>query len=433
MNRCNSSKTCCLVLLIGCSYQARVKSFIRESLIGLAVSIVILNLGAAMGLLSGRGAWIGMLSAGIITTISAILSGTKIQNSSPTAPMAAAMAVIYAFATKDLPRLHADINPAHFINATILLSAIFLMVGAVFRLGKYVTLVPNIVVSGFMSGIAVLIWKLEFTKIFGWLSDGIENIIIILLTLMCSFLLPKLLEKLFPEHGSIVPGTLMALLLITLGVHLLDIDVVLLSTENSIREKVLSTNWLQQQWLFPMSSETILTALPFAAELSILCALDTLITALIIARMTGGAIHHRRDLGAQSIAGMATAVIGGVPGAQSTAPSILLLKEEAKTRWAAISAGIFALILAILTAPWLNYIPMAVFSGILIKVGYNIFDSQPFKDNWKDQNQRITLLFLIGTILVTAFVSIIIAVLLFTALYHMHNRIRTRQPIPDIV
>lgn len=421
--------------------------YIRETLIGLAVAVVILNLGAAMGLLAGRGAWLGMLSAGVIALIAAIFSGTRIQNSSPTAPMAALMAVIVAFSVGKLPGSHPAVAPHHFVNAILLGSGLLLWLGSVLGLGRYVHLVPNLVVSGFMSGIALLIWKLEVKKIWGWLSQdvtenlgqnqaGLTNAGLVILTVVLSFMLPKLCKKLLGEHGTLLPGTLLALLLVTVFVQIFGLPATLLTTDVANTSQVLSLEWLHAQWPSSLTWGAFFESLPYMAELTILCALDTLITALIIARILNEPVRYRRDLGAQGIASTVTGLFGGVPGAQSTAPSVLLLKEKAQTRWAAISTGIFALLIALVVAPALSYVPIAVFTGILIKVGYNVLDKKPFIAFWhsaKNQQAYWQIGLLIGTMLVTAFYNIIFAVIAFTIAYHLLNKVVLKeQPVPDV-
>ncbi|MFP6644797.1 MAG: SulP family inorganic anion transporter [Candidatus Latescibacterota bacterium] len=91
--------------------------------VGLAVSFVALSLGAAFGILSGRGAAAGMLSAGIISLITAILGGTRVQCSGPTAPMSVVAAAVVGMAFERLPDIAPGADPDQFINLTLLLMA----------------------------------------------------------------------------------------------------------------------------------------------------------------------------------------------------------------------------------------------------------------------------------------------------------------------
>ena len=97
-------------------FQNKTAEILHNVLVGLAVSIVMLNLGAALGILSGRGAFAGMLSAGLIALITSAFGGTRIQGSGTTAPMSTVTAVIVAYAMEQLPQEVAGMNADHFVN-----------------------------------------------------------------------------------------------------------------------------------------------------------------------------------------------------------------------------------------------------------------------------------------------------------------------------
>ena len=155
----------------------------QNILAGLTVSFAAISLGAAFGIQSGRedGILIGILSAGVIAFITSLLGGTRIQCSGPTAPMTTVTVTIVAFAVAAMadaglasPETSAGevfqkydyLTDNHFITLVLLLTAGLLLVMALFRLGKYITLVPAVVISGFMNGIAILIWIGEISKLF---------------------------------------------------------------------------------------------------------------------------------------------------------------------------------------------------------------------------------------------------------------------------
>jgi SulP family sulfate permease len=132
---------------------------------GLTVSFVAISLGAAFGILSGRGAFAGILSAGIIALITGVFGGTRIQTSGPTAPMTAVTVLVLAYATstgeyvqQGLQEAFPGVDATRFVNLVFLLTAALLLFSAVFRLGRFIQFVPKTVISGFMNGIAILIW-----------------------------------------------------------------------------------------------------------------------------------------------------------------------------------------------------------------------------------------------------------------------------------
>ena len=134
---------------------------VQNSLAALTTSIVALTLGAALGMLSGRGAFAGMISAAIFPLIACTFGGTRVKVSGPTAPMSAMMAVVVA---------HALSNPAlsdAFVSTVLYMTALLLALAGLFRTGRFIDLVPRVVVSGFMTGIGVLVWLSQTKNIFG--------------------------------------------------------------------------------------------------------------------------------------------------------------------------------------------------------------------------------------------------------------------------
>ena len=158
----------------------------------------------ALGILSGRGAFAGMISAGIIAFVCSLLGGTRIQCSGPTAPMGALTATVVAYAVDRLPTAHAGIDPNHFITVVLLLCGALLLVMALLRLGKFIALVPNVVISGFMSGIALLIWVGQVQSIFGLggktpLGGPVAlNFLVAAATVALIFILPGQLKRAVP-------------------------------------------------------------------------------------------------------------------------------------------------------------------------------------------------------------------------------------------
>ena len=170
-------------------HRASLSEIIANLTIGLTVSIVALNLGIAFGVLSGRGAVMGMLSAGLIALITSLFGGTRIQGSGTTAPMSTVTAVLVAFAIEQLPQQLPGVNPDHFINLVLLMTAGFMFVFGALRLGQYISYVPKLVISGFMCGIALTIWVLQAEILFGIgraPMDGSMGANILLITLALS-------------------------------------------------------------------------------------------------------------------------------------------------------------------------------------------------------------------------------------------------------
>lgn len=433
---------------------------IHNIIIGLTVSFVALSLGAALGILSGRGAFAGMISAGIIALITSLLGGTRIQCSGPTAPMSAVSAVVVASAHEHIMST-AGMNVDQFINSVFLLSGLLLLVMSIFRLGRFIAWVPNVVISGFMSGIALLIWISQIQSIFGWhghraLTGAIwENLLVAIITVTLIFILGPLMRRAIGPIAHYLPPTLVAIVIMTCATLVLNLEIERVQLTGSLGSWHDATALFHNQIPTEFTIESFLKALPFALQLALLCYLDTLLTSLVVDRMGGETTRQDRELAAQGIANSAIALIGGIPGAQATIRSVLMLKEKASLRIAGIMVGVFVLVEIVLFQDVINQIPKAVFVGVLIKVGYDVFDFKPlqiylaefmrmrhellhnFFYDHADEKIFVTnreVLMIIGTASITVFVNLNVAVIAFTLFFYFHNKLFFRHnPMRDLM
>ena len=449
-------------------------NFVKEILAGLTVSFVAISLGAAFGVISGRGALSGILSAGVIALITAILGGTRIQCSGPTAPMTAVTVVMIGLIgngyLNDVPNANSD----HFLNIVLILTGAMLVLAAVLRLGKFINLVPKVVISGFMNGIAVLIWVGEVKTLFGLNSEkdssGVElvdaagnplpdilaggigiNLAVAIGTVAMCFLLPSLLKRIDKRLASFLPGTLVAIVLVSAGVFLTGLDMEKVALGGSLSSVTDLTTLVQEQIPTGWSVQLILLALPFAAQLAMLAYLDTLLTSLVVDQKvqkmygTDEKTAQNKELAAQGVANSAVALFGGIPGAQATIRSVLILNEGAMTRIAGVMVELFVLVEMILFQDLITAIPKAVFSGVLIKVGYDVFDWTPVRIYFKELRQgfvpnatqktgkpmitHLNIVFILGTTLVTVLWNLNVAVIVFCILFYL---LKVFVPIHDL-
>ena len=191
---------------------------------GLTVSFVAISLGAAFGILSGRGAFAGILSAGIFALIAGLFGGTRIQASGPTAPMTAVTVLVIAYATstgqyvqRGLQEVFPGVDTVRFINLVFALTAVLLIITAICRLGRFIQLVPKTVISGFMNGIAILIWVDQTKKLFGLAGESPYkgsipiNVVVALAAFLIAFAVPIVAKRWFPRFKSFLPGTLVVI------------------------------------------------------------------------------------------------------------------------------------------------------------------------------------------------------------------------------
>lgn len=197
-------------------------------------SFAAIALGAAFGDASGRGALVGILSAGMIAFITACLGGTRVQCSGPTAPMTTVTTLIVTFSrTKLFDSVKTQYNssspgcdqdtydstlcplPDHFVNLVLIMGAIMIFLMGLCQTGVIIKKVPNVVISGFMNGIAVQIWAGQITKVMGTIQDTeprmrgdwVLNLPFVIGTTVLCFYLGVIIKKLLPPKAAKkVPG-----------------------------------------------------------------------------------------------------------------------------------------------------------------------------------------------------------------------------------
>ena len=422
---------------------------IQNILAGLTVSFVAISLGAAFGILSERGAFAGLISAGIISLITALWGGTRIQCSGPTAPMTTVTAYVVGYAHDQLLARFPEVNPDHFINMSIIVAGLMLVISGYLKLGRFISLVPQVVISGFMNGIAILIWWGQIQKTFGLsgvsaYTGGIGlNVAVALVTLSLLLVLPSVTKKIFGPKSHLIPVTLVTIVVMTAAVSLLQLDIQKVSLGATLKSFSDMTSLVASQLPVDLNMNIILPTLFFGGQLALLAYLDSLLTSRVMDKITGEPTHQSKELKAQGWANLLVGFVGGIPGAQATIRSVLIYKEHATLRLAGAMVGVFVLVEMLLFQDLISMIPQSVFAGLLIKVGIDVFDWPPvwiylreltagrvravhqFLAGHFQMEMRIShqdMAFIAATTLGTALVNLNAAVITATIVYHLVRR-----------
>ena len=407
---------------------------ITDLLAGLTVSFAALALGAAFGIMSGRGAFAGMIAAAVIPIITGLFGGTRLSVSGPTGPMTAVSSLVVAFAYESFQD---KILAEQFITLVFIMLGVFLILASILRLGKYISYVPQVVILGFMSGIAMLIWIDQFKVVFGLggkvAPDGevITNIVIALSTVLLIFLIPVILKKLKLPHNIriFIPPTLSAIIIMTVITSVFNMNVghiKLGSDGSSISDlATLAISYIPSMQI--LKWEYIMMALPYALQLLLLGYLDSLLTALIMDNLTKEKSNYNKELFGQGLSNIASALVMGIPGAQATIRSVLLFKEGAKTRLGAVSAGVIALLLFMVFKDYVTIVTSAVFIGVLLKAAWDVFEREfltiYLKRKWYlNKSRNIQLVFILYTMFATALVDLNFAVFSGTVFFYLAKR-----------
>ena len=367
---------------------------------GITAAVVGLPVALAFGVASGMGAAAGLYGAIGVGLFAALFGGTRSQISGPTAPMAVAMAVIITE--------HASTMSEALI--VVMMGGFLQILLGVLRIGRYVAYTPHVVISGFMSGIGLIVMLIQALPFIGApaapggvvgtvqvLSDAIGDInysafVIAFITLAVGVLWPKRLSK-------IVPGTLVALIAGTLLSVLWFTEVPIIGIIPAGLPEII---------LVPPTADFLLHAIEPALILALLGSVDSLLTSLIADSLTGTRHRADQELVGQGIGNMVAGLIGGLPGAGATMGTVTNIRAGGTTR---LSGAIRAVILLVLLMGlgWIvEPIPHAVLAGILMKVGWDIVDWRMLTRIHRLRREHLIILLI--TLGLTVFVDLVTAV-----------------------
>ena len=346
---------------------------------GVTAAIVALPLALAFGVQSGMGAIAGLYGAIALGFLAALLGGTKTQISGPTGPMTVVSAAIIAGEIELYGSLEAAIGT---IVATFVLAGLFLVIMGLTRVGQYIRYMPYPVVSGFMSGIGMIIIIMQIFPFFGMDSpSNIPDIFLSLGTIMDSINMQSValslatiaIIYLFPKVTKVVPSALVALLSLSVLAVLLKLNVPIIGDIPKGLPDVHIDTLLSMDWHHPMV--IIIPALTLAS----LGAIDSLLTSVVADNMTKTQHDSNKELIGQGFGNMAAGIIGGLPGAGATMRTVVNINAGGTGRLSGMVHSVILLVVLLGAGEYAKLIPLPVLAGILITVGIGIIDYKGIK------------------------------------------------------
>ncbi|MDJ0649878.1 MAG: SulP family inorganic anion transporter [Xenococcaceae cyanobacterium MO_188.B19] len=372
---------------------------------GITAAVVALPLALAFGVSSGAGAIAGLYGAIIVGFFAALFGGTPSQISGPTGPMTVVIATVFSgLATNSEDGITVAFT-------VIMLGGIFQILFGVMRLGKYITLMPYTVISGFMSGVGVIIILLQIGPFLGHpasanVVESVGNFPTFftnidpaaaglgILTLIIVFATPAAVTLLIPSPLlALIVGTLIAFYFLP------DSNLALIGE---------IPKGLPKLHLPIFNVEQFRDIIGYGLMLAVLGSIDSLLTSLVADNITRTNHNSDRELIGQGIGNLLSGLCGGLPGAGATMRTVINVKTGGKTP---ISGMVHALVLltVVLGAGELTEnIPHAVLAGILIKVGIDIIDWSFLKRAHYISLKATGLMYIV--LFLTVFVDLIIAV-----------------------
>ncbi len=367
---------------------------------GLTSAVVALPVALAFGVASGLGAAAGMYGVIAVGFFASVFGGTRSQISGPTAPMTIAMSVIVTTHASTLGEAFAIVVLAGLLQASL----------GVLGIGRFVVYTPHVVVSGFMSGIGVIIMLIQSLPFIGAPapsggargaiealttavhSANYQAFVIAAVTLAITVLWPRRLSKYAPPVlAALVVGTLLGVLWLT------EVPVIGAIPAGLPAIQVASP-----------SIGFLLGAVQPALVLALLGSVDSLLTSLVADSLTGQQHRPNRELVGQGIGNIVSGVFGGLPGAGATMGTVTNIRAGGTTQVSGALRAVLVLGLLLGLGRYVEPIPHAVLAGILMKVGWDIID-------WPmltriHRIRRAHLVVMLVTLGLTVFVDLVTAV-----------------------
>ena len=353
---------------------------------GLTAAVVALPLALAFGnaALGPGGAIYGLYGAIITGFLAALLGGTPAQVSGPTGPMSVTVAgVVSSLAAVGVNQDLSAGEILPMVMAAVVIGGVCEVLLGLLRLGRFITLVPYSVVSGFMSGIGFIILVLQLGPFVGITTRGgvvdslqtLANspglnpaaLAVGVMTLAVVFLSPLRLRQW-------IPSPLLALVIVTpLSLLFFNDDRLnALGLEPLARIGAIPEGGLQL--VMPNFSEHLPELVKAGLVLALLGAIDSLLTSLVADNITQTSHNSNRELIGQGMANTAAGFLSGLPGAGATMRTVINIKSGGATPLSGMSHSLVLLVVLLGAGPLAAQIPTALLAGILIKVGLDIID-----------------------------------------------------------
>ncbi|MBP3744488.1 MAG: sulfate permease [Prevotella sp.] len=369
------------------------KTFMADLMAGIIVGIVALPLAIAFGIASGVSPEKGIITAIVAGFIIAACGGSKVQIGGPTG---AFIVIVYGIIQQ---------YGMQGLTIATLMAGVFLILLGVLRLGTIIKYIPYPIVVGFTSGIAVTIFTTQIKDLLGMdmaqvPSDFIEkwiayahNLGSIDLWSTIVGLASVAIIALMPRLSSKVPGSLVAIIVMTVAVLLLQHYGIATSVE-TIGDRFSISSSLPDAFVPPLSWDAVKSLVAPALTIAVLGAIESLLSATVADGVTGDRHDSNTELIGQGLANIASPLFGGIPATGAIARTMANITGGGRTPVAGIIHAVVLLLIFLFLMPLARYIPMACLAGVLVVVSYGMSGWRSFRALMRNPKSDVTVLLL---------------------------------------
>ena len=392
---------------------------------GVTAGIVALPLALAFGIqafggidhpaASSMGALAGLVGAALLGFFASLFGGTHSQISGPTGPMT-------VITSSFISAVWATSQP-HSISTVLVAMALaglfcglFQILFGIIKIGKYIRYIPYPVLSGFMSGIGIIIILQQIYPLLGIKSPVLIIDMITQLPseidkfnplALCFGLATIAIIYIFPLITKKIPATLIALITVSvISVFFKDFKLTIGEIPSGFPLPIFFKDGVDMTSI-DWASVIKMSVIP-GLTLAGLGSIDTLLTSVVADNITKTKHNSNRELIGQGIGNMMAGLFGGISGAGATMRTVVNVKSGGMTRLSGMVHALFLLAILLGLGRFVKYVPLSVLSGILITVGISIIDFKGLKDVFKIP--RADAFVMVTVLLLTVFIDLLVAV-----------------------
>lgn len=367
---------------------------------GLASMLVALPASVAFGVTvysaiglqyAALGALAGILGAAALGMIAPTLGGTDRLISAPCAPAAA---VLSAFAIDQIQQGSLPVNVVLLLTVFGILTGLIQMLIGFMGVGSMIKYIPFTVVSGYLSGVGLIIIGSQIPRFVGVVPDvswwraitapelwDIRSLVVGMTTVLVALLAPRVTQAVPSTILGIAAGLLAYLGLASSDASMLTLtnNPLVLGVLGATGEGYIQTITGRWQEIGELKLGQVAALAGGALTLAALLSIDTLKTCVVIDQKTRTRHDPNRELFAQGLSNITASGIGGIPGAGTMGATMVNFSSGAQTRVSGTIEGALVLVAGLALGAYLAWIPVATLAGILIVVGLRMIDTSPLR------------------------------------------------------
>ncbi len=389
-----------------------------EVLSGLTVALALIPEAVAFSLIAGLSPLIGLYAAFVMGLVTSVLGGRPGMISGATGAVAVVIAA--------LVKTHGQ----EYIFATVILAGIIQMLAGIFKLGKFIRLVPQSVMYGFVNGLAIVIFLAQLVQFQAIDADGAHHWLtgsklmvmlgLVLLTMLIIWGLPKLTKA--------IPASLTAILVVSAIVIGLNIETKTVGDIASIQGGFPPFHIPQ----IPFSFETLEIIFPYALIVAGVGLVESLLTLNLIDEITETRGRGNKECVAQGMANFTSGFFFGMGGCAMIGQSLINISSGARARLSGIVAAIMLLVFIMFGANLIEKLPMAALTGVMIMVAVGTFEWASLRSFGKMPLHDVLIIAIVAVVTVllhnlalAVLIGVVIAALVFA--WENAKRIRARK------